>query len=145
MAIYEMGPWATAVEQAMVRRLGTLLGLPDGFSGIATHGGSLANLTALLTARNVTLPNVWKQGAAWNEPTGPVLVVQSDAHYSVSRSAGILGIGTANLVTIPLDEKRRMRPEILDAELYATPSGRTTDYGGRGLCGRNFDGSVRSA
>ena len=56
MAIYDMGPWATAAEWAMVDVLGRAIGWPSGqFSGLVTHGGSLANLTALLTARNVTL------------------------------------------------------------------------------------------
>ena len=63
MATYDMGPWATAAERAMVERLGEQIGWPRGeFSGLATHGGSLANLTALLTARNVTLHDSWEQG-----------------------------------------------------------------------------------
>jgi len=115
MAVYEMGPWATAVERAVIRRLGKMLGLPDGFSGIATHGGSLANLTALLTARNVTLKDAWKRGM--RHAGSPVLVVQADAHYSIARAAGILGLGTENVVKIPLDDRRRMRPDALDAEL----------------------------
>nr|MCU0875628.1 hypothetical protein [Pirellulaceae bacterium] len=60
MAIYEMGPWATAAEWAMVRELGQAIGWQPGeFSGLVTHGGSLANFTALLTARNVALGDVW--------------------------------------------------------------------------------------
>ncbi len=126
MAVYEMGPWATAVEQAMVRRLGEMLGLPEGFSGIATQGGSLANLTALLTARNVSLAEVWERGIAraGSGSDAAVLVVQSDAHYSVSRSAGILGIGTENIVKVPLDDRRRMRPEALETELVRLKSRR---------------------
>ena len=39
----------------------------------------------------------------------PKLVVQSDAHYCIARSAGILGIGTNNVVKAALDEKRRVK------------------------------------
>ena len=54
MAIYEMGPWATAVERALINRLGEQIGWQrDQFAGLVTHGGSLGNLTGLLTARNV--------------------------------------------------------------------------------------------
>ena len=94
MAIYEMGPWATAVEWAMVQQLGQQIGWrPGEFSGLVTHGGSLANLTALLTARNVALRDAWECGLPRSGPP-PVLVVQADAHYCVSRSAGIVGLGT---------------------------------------------------
>ena len=113
MAIYEMGPWATAVEWAMVQRLGQLVGWPrDQFSGLVTHGGSLANLTALLTARNVALGDAWERGLA-GRTRSPVLVVHADAHYGVSRAAGILGVGTDQVIRVPLDERRRMDPEQL--------------------------------
>ena len=115
MAVYDMGPWATAAEWAMVERLGQRIGWPVGeFSGLATHGGSLANLTALLTARNVSMEDSWEKGVSGR---APVLVVHSDAHYSVARSAGILGIGSENVVRVELDQRRRMDPQRLDERL----------------------------
>jgi L-2,4-diaminobutyrate decarboxylase len=114
MAIYEMGPWATAVEHALVGRLCEKLGWSAaGSSGVLTHGGSLANLTALLTARNVSVPGSWETGV----PTGTALLANSDVHYCVSRSAGILGLGSAAVVRIPLDGRRRMDVERLDESL----------------------------
>jgi L-2,4-diaminobutyrate decarboxylase len=114
MAIYDMGPWATAAECAMVERLGAAIGWQPGkFCGLATSGGSLANLTALLTARNVTLNDSWENGAARPGPA-PVLVVHADAHYSVSRAAGILGLGTKQVLRVGLDRRRRMDPVQLD-------------------------------
>ena len=135
MATYDMGPWATAAERAMVERLGEQIGWRRGeFSGVVTHGGSLANLTGLLTARNVTLGDSWERGTPGGGPSvkgdspifaetkigtvpvkigtvpglPPVLVVHADAHYSVSRSAGILGLGTGHVVRVGLDQRRRM-------------------------------------
>ena len=117
MATYEMGPWATAVEWAMVRQLGSRIGWrPGEFAGLATHGGSLANLTALLTARNVTLGDCWQQGVTQPGPP-PVIVVHSDAHYSVARAAGILGLGTNQVLRVGLDSRRRMDVELLDGLL----------------------------
>lgn len=108
MAIYEMGPWATAVERVMIERLGAEIGYSAGtFDGLITSGGSLANLTALLTARNVALHRVWREGIA--DARRLALVVQEDAHYCVTRTAGILGIGTDQIVKISVDEQRRMR------------------------------------
>jgi L-2,4-diaminobutyrate decarboxylase len=125
MAIYEMGPWATAVEQAMIDKLAGYLGWQGtDFAGVVTHGASLANLTALLVARNVALGDSWEAGLAEVFSRGarpargmPKLVVQSDAHYCIARAAGILGIGTSNMIKAALDERRRMDPAKLDATL----------------------------
>ena len=114
MAIYEMGPWATAVERAMIDRVGERLGFAaGGFAGLITHGGTLANLTALLTARNVRLGDAWETGMAAGEPQ-PVLVAHSDVHYGITRAAGMLGIGTKNVIRAPLDDRRRIDPLELD-------------------------------
>jgi L-2,4-diaminobutyrate decarboxylase len=129
MAIYEMGPWATAVECALVNKLAGLLGWPaDRCAGIVTHGASLANLTALLVARNVALARSWEEGlasgSALNQPgtppgPSPKLIVQADAHYCISRAAGMLGIGTTHVVKAALDERRRMDPRQLEATITA--------------------------
>ena len=116
MAIYEMGPWATAVERSMIARLGAEIGYaPESFGGIMTNGGSIANLTALLTARNVAIDNAWQRGV--HAATRAALVVQQDVHYCVVRAAGILGIGTDNVIRIPVDERRKMRVDVLDETL----------------------------
>jgi len=105
MAIFEMGPWATAVEHALIRRLCVRVGWnPETSSGVLTHGGSLANLTALLTARNVTFPKCWEEGV----PPNAVIIAHADAHYCVTRAAGILGLGTRQIVKAKLDEYRRI-------------------------------------
>jgi L-2,4-diaminobutyrate decarboxylase len=114
MAIYEMGPWATAVERAVIEQVGQVLGLPQGgFAGLITHGGTLANLTGLLTARNVSLSDAWEGGVA-RPGRPPVLLVHSDAHYGIVRSAGVLGLGTRQVLRVPLDNRRRMAPAALD-------------------------------
>jgi L-2,4-diaminobutyrate decarboxylase len=122
MAIYEMGPWATAVERAVIDVVGERLGFEAGrFAGLVTSGGSVANLTGLLTARNVTLGNAWSGGLAGRHPA-PVLVAHADAHYSVTRSAGILGLGTDQIVLAALDSDRRMDANRLDETLASLRS-----------------------
>src|SRR6185503_9516806 len=98
-ASYEMGPWETAVEHAVIDAVGEQLGFaPKSFSGLVTSGGTLANLTGLLAARNVVLGSSWKNGISHGGP-GPVIVAHADAHYSVTRSAGIMGLGTNQIVS----------------------------------------------
>ena len=117
MAVYEMGPWATAVERSLVDRIGQAIGFEAGkFAGLVTHGGTLGNMTGLLTARNVALGDAWETGLNASN-VAPVLVVQGDSHYSISRTAGMIGIGTQNVVRVGLDERRRMDPTQLDETL----------------------------
>src|SRR5262245_46513323 len=117
MAIYEMGPWATSVEHAVIDAVGERLGFEQNkFSGLITSGGTLANLTGLLTARNIAIADSWTAGLAGRRPA-PVLVAHADAHYSVTRSAGILGLGTDQIVLAALDDRRRMDPNRLDDTL----------------------------
>ena len=114
MAIFEMGPWATSVEYALINKLAEKIGWdPARSSGLLTHGGSLANLTALLTARNVAIPDSWERGV----PSNAVLVAHADAHYCVTRSAGILGLGSQQVVKVDLDHRRRMNPDHLNRVL----------------------------
>ncbi len=116
MAVYEMGPWATAVERAVVEQLGQRIGWePGSFAGLATHGGSLANLTALLTARNVVQADSWEGGVGSSRT--PNLVVHADAHYCITRAAGVLGLGTRNVLRAALDETRKIDVQRLDDQL----------------------------
>ncbi|MFN9721506.1 MAG: pyridoxal phosphate-dependent decarboxylase family protein [Planctomycetota bacterium] len=114
MAIFEMGPWATAVDHAIVRALCAKVGWnPDESSGLVTHGGSIANLTALLTARNVVMPASWEEGVSPNA----VLIVHPDAHYCVARSAGILGLGTKQVIRAEMDSEGRLDAVSLDQKM----------------------------
>ncbi|MCA9174159.1 MAG: aminotransferase class I/II-fold pyridoxal phosphate-dependent enzyme [Planctomycetales bacterium] len=114
--VYEMGPWAVATERAVIDRLGETIGLPRGeFGGLVTSGGSLANLTALLTARNVRVADSWTMGLPADRR--PVLVAHQETHYSVARAAGVLGLGAAQVVPVALDRERRMDPAALDRTL----------------------------
>ena len=113
MAIYELGPWATAVEKVMVERLGVQLGFkPGSFSGLVTSGGTLANITALLSARNKTLGNAWKEGLS-SYKTPPVIITHQESHYSIERAAGILGIGSTQCLYVKSDGNGRTDPDAL--------------------------------
>jgi L-2,4-diaminobutyrate decarboxylase len=106
MAIYEMGPFATAVEHAMIAELGGALGWePGSFSGAVTHGGSLANLTALAAARAHADPQAWQDGPQRDL----VVVAPAVAHYSIARAVGLLGLGQRALVAAPCDTDGRFQ------------------------------------
>ncbi len=119
--VYEMGPMSSSAERVLIRRLCSKIGWdPNSSAGIATSGGSLANMTAILTARNVKFPGVWTEGKPKSDTLKiPTIVTGMDSHYSIARAAGVLGIGANNVIKAPVDKDRRVDPlalvELLDA------------------------------
>ncbi|HEY8118096.1 MAG TPA: aminotransferase class V-fold PLP-dependent enzyme [Methylophilaceae bacterium] len=115
MAVYETGPTATMIERQVLRWLSELVGWKtDGaeVNGVLTTGGAQANLTALLAARQRSaVSNIWKHGVASHPPM--YILASEHSHYSVSRAAGIMGLGTDTVISIATDTQGRMIPEAL--------------------------------
>ncbi|WP_161227267.1 pyridoxal-dependent decarboxylase [Streptomyces sp. SID8352] len=80
---------------------------PPDSSGVLVHGGSLANLTALLAARARAFPSAWEQGT----PAEAVILVPAGTHVSVARAASILGLGSRAVHPLPCDDLGRTRGE----------------------------------
>ncbi len=114
MAVYEAGPSATMLERQVIRWLCNLI---DGerwknAGGVLTSGGAQANLTALLVARQVSTSrenpssNIWKDGIT-NQAKLKILSSEH-AHYSVSRAAGIMGLGSDSVIKLATDQAGRI-------------------------------------
>jgi L-2,4-diaminobutyrate decarboxylase len=128
MAIYEMGPGAAAIEFFMINQLLDRVGwaqMPfdtkerlafDHGAGVLTHGGSLANMTALMTARNHLDPALRENGCT----NDLVLLAPESCHYSVSKTAGILGMGEKNVEHLPTDRLGRVLPDQADRTISQT-------------------------
>ncbi len=122
MSIYEMGAAAATVEQTVLEWMLEKVGWDAAASaGVLTHGGSLANLTALLAARAHAAPDAWTAGA----PRDLALLAPPSAHYSIARAAGILGIGEEAIVPLEVDALERVRVDRLaDGLARARAAGR---------------------
>ena len=123
-AVYEMGPVSVPMERSALRWMARQAGLPAAADGVLTSGGSVGNLTALLTARQLgSGRDVWGEGAEGGPPLA--ILASAEAHYSVRRAAHLMGLGDRGVVSVPVDEQFRMRPEALPAALLeAEGSGR---------------------
>jgi L-2,4-diaminobutyrate decarboxylase len=106
VAVYEMGQAGTQIERQVIRWLCASVGWPQDSDGVLTSGGSLGNLTALLAARNqATQGSAWRQGLHSGPPLA--LLLSDQAHYSLARAAGVLGLGQESVVAIPTDNRFR--------------------------------------
>jgi L-2,4-diaminobutyrate decarboxylase len=112
-AIHEMAQAGTQIERQVIRWLCASVGWSQDSDGVLTSGGSLGNLTALLAARNrATQGDAWRQGLHAAPPMA--LLVSEQAHYSVVRTAGVLGLGQESIVMIPTDNCFRLDVSALD-------------------------------
>lgn len=127
-AIFQGAPVGTVLEKRVVAWMSSAVGYGDEAGGVLVSGGSLGNLTALLAARQLRLEgDVWLDGIAADGARGrPAILVSSEAHYSVGRAAGIMGLGEAATIPVSVDDDFRMTPDGLEAALaQARTRGRT--------------------
>ena len=96
MLSLEMSPYLTQLEHHLIQQFTQLFELsPETSGGIIVSGGSLANLQALVVARNQAL-NVKDPGLCFNAQI-PVIFTSEASHASVVKSAMIMGIGINNV------------------------------------------------
>lgn len=94
--------------------------------GAFCSGGTVANITALWVARNNLLkPEGSFRGVAqeglfnalsYYGYKGLAILVSKRGHYSLKKSADVLGIGRDNVIAIPTDSKNKIDIEALQAK-----------------------------
>ena len=110
VGVFEAAPALAQLEADVVRWIGEMVGLPSTARGILTSGGSLANLTALVTARRDRLPEQFQSGT---------LYVSDQTHHSVAKAALLAGFPAAAVRRVPSDSSRRLRLDALEPMLAA--------------------------
>ena len=136
--LWQTSPAATEMETCMMGWLRQSLGLPDRFSGVIQDSASSATLAAVLTMREKALE--WTGNTA-GLARNPQLRVysSSEVHTSVDRAIWVSGIGSDNLVRVPISGAwRGMDPDklaaLIEADLAAghVPAGVILCVGGTG-------------
>ncbi|GIF76219.1 pyridoxal phosphate-dependent decarboxylase family protein [Asanoa siamensis] len=100
-AFAALAPGLVAMEQGIIRWLCVELGLPAGSSGLVLSGGSMANLVAIVAARDDRLTG---------DPRRGVVYVTEHTHYSVSKAAHLAGLEDSQLRVVPTRDDMRMNP-----------------------------------
>ncbi|WP_221352700.1 lysine decarboxylase DesA [Streptomyces beigongshangae] len=105
---WDQSAGATLIERRLIDWTNERIGLGPAADGVFTSGGSQSNLQALLLARE----------EAKSDSYGTLRIFVSEAgHFSVKKSAKLLGLGPDAVVTVPTGNDKRMQTVALAREL----------------------------
>jgi glutamate/tyrosine decarboxylase-like PLP-dependent enzyme len=114
---YRITPGTAYLEIVALRWLLELFELPPTSAGAFVTGATVANFTALAAARNAVLArvgfNVEAQGLFGAPPI--TVLTGGEAHPTLLKSLGMLGLGRSRIERVPVDGQGRMRAEALPA------------------------------
>ncbi|QKW06649.1 aspartate aminotransferase family protein [Streptomyces sp. NA04227] len=108
---WDQSAGGTLIERRLVDWTARRIGLGSTADGVFTSGGSQSNLQALLLAREEAA------AAGHTDPSKLRVFVSEAGHFSVQKSAKLLGLDREAVVAIPCDSDRRMRTLALAREL----------------------------
>lgn len=128
-------PVGCTAEETLLRWFADQAGFPaDTAGGLFVSGGSMANLTALATARDAML-----EDDAWGRGT---VYVSDQTHSSVAKGLHICGIPRCHVRVIPTDECWRMRTDALEEAVAADEAAGLIPFAVVATAGSTNTGSV---
>ena len=108
VGVWVAAPGLVELEANVLRWFCQMVGYPKGSLGVLTSGGSLANFTAIVTARRNRLEDEFLRGT---------LYCSDQVHHSVTKAAMLAGFPVNNIREVPSDERQRIEIEALKAQV----------------------------
>lgn len=108
--VFFASPGAVRLENQLISWMAQMVGYPEGFAGNLSSGGSIANLTAIVAARdahNLTCEDVPRA----------VIYCTHQMHHCLLKAIRIAGLKEAHLKEIPQDSQHRMIPGALQEQI----------------------------
>jgi len=102
--VWNAAPGFAQIEWTVIRWLDDLFGYPAGSGGILTSGGSMANLSAIVTARRALLGEDFQGGT---------LYLSAQTHASVAKAAILAGFAQSCIRTVPTSSDLALDVEAL--------------------------------
>lgn len=99
VGVWVAAPGLVQLESNVVTWLCRIIGLPEGSGGFLTTGGSLANFSAIVTARVNRLGERFDDG---------VLYASDQTHHSVRKAARLSGLRDDQVRVLPTDDAFRI-------------------------------------
>ncbi|AJT67984.1 pyridoxal phosphate-dependent decarboxylase family protein [Streptomyces chattanoogensis] len=120
---WDQSAGGTLIERRLIDWTAGRTGLGEHADGIFTSGGSQSNLQAMLLARDEACRRELTRdgtpaGARLTDVLPRLRILTSEcSHFSIRKSATLLGMGAEAVISVPADEHRRMRTADLADEL----------------------------
>jgi glutamate/tyrosine decarboxylase-like PLP-dependent enzyme len=113
--LYNSTPGTAVIEDIALRWLVDVLGLPAGTFGGFVTGTTVAHITALAAARHAVLEKVgWNVEADGLFGAPPITVITgTEAHPTLYKALGVVGLGRNRVVKVPVDSQGRMRADAM--------------------------------
>ena len=115
--LWRTSPAAAELESVVMRWLGRLLGVPEGWTGIIYDTASIAGFTALAAARESLGLAIREKGMSGRDVPALRIYATEHTHSHIEKAAIALGIGQANVVKVDCDAQFRMSPAALEAAI----------------------------
>ncbi|HET7243473.1 MAG TPA: pyridoxal-dependent decarboxylase [Streptosporangiaceae bacterium] len=116
-ALSVMSPTASVLNRVALRWVTELLGLPEETGGGFVTGATMANAACLAAARDAVLAgHGWDAAGQGLVGAPPVTVVAgAQAHTTVRKALGLVGLGRDRALLLPADSQGRIEPRGLPA------------------------------
>jgi glutamate/tyrosine decarboxylase-like PLP-dependent enzyme len=110
-----LSPVAARLDDVALRWLSEIFRLPAGAGGGFVTGATMANAACLAAARDATLQKIGWDAAALGLVGAPAITVAvgAEAHTTVHKALGLVGLGRERVVRLPVDDQGRVVPESL--------------------------------
>ncbi len=102
--VWSAAPGLAQLEANVIRWFCQMVGYPEKSGGYLASGGSMANLSAVVTARHERLPEDFLNGTIY---------MSDQTHHSITKAAMIAGFPAGRVRTIPVDRSYRIRIDAL--------------------------------
>jgi aromatic-L-amino-acid/L-tryptophan decarboxylase len=113
IGIWAAAPGLVQIESDAVRWLCEIVGYGADAFGIMTSGGSIANLTAVITAREDRI----RAGILPRRFFDGVVYTSDQAHHSVAKAAALAGVPASGVRAIESDGAQRVRLDVLERRI----------------------------
>jgi glutamate/tyrosine decarboxylase-like PLP-dependent enzyme len=119
--IYFASPGAVSMENSLIQWMAETMGYPKEAVGNLTSGGSIANLTGIVCARDASSIKA-------RDFEKSVIYLTKQVHHSVDKAIRIAGLKECILRYVPLDDGYRMNAQLLEKMIVADKTNRLLPF-----------------